>query len=97
MARVKIYELAKELSVESKDIVRKLHKMGVDAKNHMSTISENEADVIRNALAGSGKGSVEEAAPEGFVPRVKRIPKSIIDQTQTVMDGGEDGAVKGVA
>ncbi len=83
MARVKIYELAKELSVESKDIVRKLHKMGIDVKSHMSSISNEEADMIRGFLAKSGKESVTQASSnESFVPRVKRIPKAVVEQEQ---------------
>ncbi len=87
LARVKIYELAKELSVESKDIVRKLHKMGIDVKSHMSSISNEEADMIRNFLARSGKESVTQTSNESFVPRVKRIPKAVVEQEQSLENG----------
>ncbi|MDO4582135.1 MAG: translation initiation factor IF-2 N-terminal domain-containing protein, partial [Bacillota bacterium] len=75
MARVKIYELAKELKVESKDIIKKLNKLGVDVKNHMSSISEKDAEIIRSNFSASGKLLTDSGA-EGFVPRVKRIPKA---------------------
>ena len=64
MAKIKIYELAKELSVESKDIIRKLGKMGVEAKTHMSSISQKDADAVRSAFAAEGKGNA--AVPGGF-------------------------------
>ena len=40
LAKVKIYELAKQIDVERKEIIKKLQKMGVDAKNHRSAISQ---------------------------------------------------------
>jgi len=88
LARVKIYELAKEISVESKDILRKLQKMGVNAKNHMSTISEREAEEIRQNFAAAGKGKISAAAPGGFVPRVTRIPKAVIAKEQADTEAG---------
>ncbi|NLF80454.1 MAG: translation initiation factor IF-2 [Clostridia bacterium] len=91
MARIKIYELAKELSVESKEIIRKLNKLGVEAKNHMSTISPKDADIIRASLATSNKGKAP-ANGEVFVPRVKRIPKAVIEQEQIIAQQAEEAA-----
>lgn len=90
MARIKIYELAKELSVESKEIIRKLNKLGVEAKNHMSTISPKDADIIRASFATSDKGKAPTNG-DVFVPRVKRIPKAVIEQEQ-IAQQAEDAA-----
>jgi len=80
LAKIKIYELAKELAVESKDILRKLQKMSVLAKNHMSSISDKDADAIRQQYAQKAAGNGAIAMPGGFVPRVKRIPKSVLEK-----------------
>ncbi|MDO4733491.1 MAG: translation initiation factor IF-2 N-terminal domain-containing protein [Bacillota bacterium] len=77
MAKVKIYELAKQIDVESKEIIKKLQKMGVEAKNHMSSISQKDADAVLAAFAASGKGKVP-AGKDVFVPKVTRIPKAAI-------------------
>jgi translation initiation factor IF-2 len=89
LARIKIYELAKELSVESKEIIRKLNKLGVEAKTHMSTISMKDADIIRGSLAASDKGKAPAAGSDVFVPRVKRIPKAVIEQEQITQQAEE--------
>ena len=81
MAKVKIYELAKQIDVESKEIIKRLQKMGVDAKNHMSTISQKDADAVIAALAAAGKGKIP-AGKDVFVPKVTRIPKATIVKEQ---------------
>lgn len=48
MAKVKIHELAKELSMESKEVIRILQKMGCEVKSHMSAIDESFADKLRH-------------------------------------------------
>ena len=50
MSKIKIYELAKELDKPSKELVEFLNKKDVEAKTHMSTIDEAEADMVRKAL-----------------------------------------------
>lgn len=51
MSKTKLYELAKELDKPSKELVEFLNKKDVEAKTHMSTIDEAEADMVRKAFA----------------------------------------------
>ncbi len=46
MGKIRIYELAKELKQDSKTIIVELEKMKVPVKNHMSTITQETADII---------------------------------------------------
>src|SRR5690554_6310952 len=52
LPRKRIYELAKELKVSSKDLMELLQELGFSVKNHMSTISEEEAEQVTQLLAG---------------------------------------------
>lgn len=47
MSKFRVYEIAKELNVDSKIIVEKLKSMNVDVKNHMSSITETEAAGVK--------------------------------------------------
>ena len=47
MSKKRVYELAKELDVPSKDLVEKAQKLGIDVKNHMSTLSEDNVKQIK--------------------------------------------------
>ncbi len=46
MAKIKAYEISKGFGVSSKEVVNVLHEYGVSEKNHMSTLDENELNVI---------------------------------------------------
>ncbi|MBJ7695277.1 translation initiation factor IF-2 [Weissella confusa] len=51
----RIYELAKELNVSSKDLVSVAEKAGMDVKNHMSTIDDNAVKTLTNAVKPAAK------------------------------------------
>ena len=50
MAKMKIYELAKELDMQSKEIVAFLTGEGVEVKNHMSSIEDDIVSMVRKAF-----------------------------------------------
>ncbi|KAF0123594.1 MAG: translation initiation factor IF-2 [bacterium] len=49
---VRVYELAQELGMTNNEFIGELEKMGIEAKNHMSSIEEEKIEVIKNHLAG---------------------------------------------
>ncbi|MGB3912910.1 MAG: translation initiation factor IF-2 [Thermacetogeniaceae bacterium] len=57
MAKIRIHELAKQLKINSKDLVAQLQQMGYAVKNHMSTVEEHDVGQIRRAL--KVKGTIE--------------------------------------
>ena len=61
MSKKRIYELAKELNVSSKEVIAAAKKKGIEVGNHMSTIGENEARQVRAAFAPK-KAPVEKKA-----------------------------------
>ncbi|MFM9443568.1 translation initiation factor IF-2 [Streptomyces acidiscabies] len=68
MAKVRVYELAKEFGVESKVVMAKLQELGEFVRSASSTI---EAPVVRkltDALQGGGKPAPRKAAPKPGAP-----------------------------
>ena len=65
---IKIYELAKELNIASKELVEKINAMGIEAKSHMSSIDEKVAAELRNSLGGKHVANSETKV-------VKAVPK----------------------
>lgn len=47
MSKMRIYELAKQLGIANKELMEKLREMGVEAKNHMNMVNEEEVAKIR--------------------------------------------------
>ena len=48
MGKMKLYELAKELNLTSKELLDKAKKLGIEAKSHLSGLEENEIAKLKN-------------------------------------------------
>ncbi|MCA1905063.1 MAG: translation initiation factor IF-2 [Desulfarculus sp.] len=72
MAKLRVYELAKELKLDNKDLVRQLIELGLDVRNHMSVISPEEAQVVRDRLKEERSEVVEEKRVTTQVIRRRR-------------------------
>ena len=53
LGKIKIHELAKELDTTSKDILAVAKDLGIEAKSHMSSIEEADAEKIKNKIGVS--------------------------------------------
>lgn len=51
MAKYRIYELAKELGLNSKEMIELLSDMGIEAKSHMASLTEKEVGLIKAELS----------------------------------------------
>lgn len=61
LAKVRIYELAKELEVTNKELITVLmDEFGVEAKNHMSVVDEEDAELIKELYAEQRKNDGEQ-------------------------------------
>ena len=65
--KARVYELAKELGVDSKTVLSKLEAMGEFVKSASSTVEPPVARKLRNAFASSGQGNASDskAGPYG--------------------------------
>jgi len=72
MAKVRVYELARELDIESKALVQKLLAGGLPIKNYMSTLDEEAVRRAREIVAGVVSEVVEEKRIKATVIRRRR-------------------------
>ena len=66
MAKIKVHELAKELELQSKDILNFLQEKGIEAKAAQSSLEEDAAALVRNSLGqkkAAAAPAVEKEAP----------------------------------
>lgn len=61
MAKIRVHEIAKELGLQSKEMVDTLQNMGLDVKNHMSTLEESQATWVKKQLGTKASGKQEKA------------------------------------
>ena len=52
MAKKRVYELAKQLNISNKDLIEKLNELGIEVNNHMSTVDEENAELVKELLGG---------------------------------------------
>ncbi len=64
-AKVRIFELAKELGISSKELIGLFDRLGLEAKNQLSVVDDKIADLVRGVLLRKGQPA---AAPAPVVP-----------------------------
>ncbi len=86
MSKKRIYELAKELNIDSKQIIDVLSKNGIKAGNHMSSIDDAGINLVKASLQGGHKGA------EGQAPRQpeKKAEQSKANEQQGNRDHRND-------
>ena len=74
MPKTRIHELAKELNMENKDLLKLLERMGLVFKNVHSTLEESDVERVKNQISLSRKEGVVEqrVKPTIIRRRVKR-------------------------
>lgn len=69
----KVYELAKELGLDSISLLDKLKSIGISVKNHMSELSTDQLSQARGALVPTSKAkSTKSKALSGSAPKVRK-------------------------
>ena len=82
MSKKRLYEIAKEVGVESKVVVAKAQELGLSVKSHSSSVEEADANRITSSLKGgavkaeSKPASKVAPAPkeEKVAPKVDKVP-----------------------
>jgi translation initiation factor IF-2 len=69
---MRIHQLAKELDVKAKDIFPHLKKLGIEFKNHMSAISDDDVARVKNAISPPTAENVVEQRIQPTIIRRRR-------------------------
>ncbi|WP_160675594.1 translation initiation factor IF-2 [Clostridium sp. C8-1-8] len=81
MSKIRVYELAKELNVASKDLITLLmDEFSIEVKNHMSVIEDEDAELIKELLAGTGNTLIPEGSDDE-----EEISKTIVDEYEEMV------------
>ena len=55
MGKMKLYELAKELNLTSKELVKKAGELGIEVKSHLSSLEDNDIEKIKKCYLKNEK------------------------------------------
>lgn len=83
MAKKRVHELAKELNIESKEIISKLNDMGVAVKSHMSTLEDSDIGRLLKIYKKNGH-KIEKADAGGKPAAADQPVKAVPQETQVV-------------
>jgi translation initiation factor IF-2 len=74
---MRVYELARELEVESKDLLERAHELGLEVKTASSGLSDEDADLLRLSYAEEAPETAAEpqAAPEPAAEAPQEAPE----------------------
>lgn len=85
MSKIRVYELAKELEISSKELIALLKdEFGIEVKNHMSVVEEEDAALIKELL-GDSEGN-KEAVKEDSMDTEGKATKSIVDEYEEILE-----------
>jgi translation initiation factor IF-2 len=77
MAKIRIYELARDLNMTNKMLLEKIRDMDIDAKSHMSSLDDDTLARIKRKILGSPTKEIEETRVK---PTLIRRRKKIVRQ-----------------
>lgn len=78
MSKIRVHELAKELNISSKELITLLkEEFNVEVKNHMSTIEDEDAALIKELLSGN---SDDDSKAEASADKDNKNKKNIVDE-----------------
>jgi translation initiation factor IF-2 len=76
MSKVRVYEVARELGVENRDLIQRIATLGIQVRNHMSVLDQVEVDRIKRSLGKDRSEAMVEERIRPTVVRRKRRKKS---------------------
>ncbi len=93
MSKIRIYELAKQLNVANKDLMEKIHSIGIEAKSHMGMLTEEDAAKVaalyQPAKDAGKKEEVKKEAPKKAETK-KEAPKKEEPKKDAAKQGGKN-------
>ena len=79
MSKTRVYELAKEMNVASKEIIEKAKEVGISYNSHMSTMEESEISKIKGAWNSKPAAKPASKAPK---QEAKSAPKQEVKKAE---------------
>ena len=77
MPKTRVYELAKELGIESKEFLDRLIAAGIDVSSHMSALDEEDIERVRGEFSDDKPEVVEEKrVADRIIRRRRKAPKT---------------------
>ena len=81
MSKKRVYELAKELGIENKELIARLEKLGITVKSHSSSLEDSDVERLKRDFHAAEPHEVEEKRIKSTVIR-RRAVHLVIEEEQ---------------
>lgn len=75
MTKIRVYELAKELNMSSKELLKKIKDLDLKLPSHMSTLEDEEAEIIKEFLQEKNKTKGKKSKKSDTLSKKKKTGK----------------------
>ncbi|SHG93666.1 translation initiation factor IF-2 [Tepidibacter thalassicus] len=93
MSKTRVYKLAQEIGISSKELMEKLEELDIHVANHMSTLDEEEAELIIELLKdekvddlNDKKGELAVEEDDDNIPKIEIGSKISVQNLAQLMD-----------
>ena len=60
MSKVRVYQVARELGLPNRDLIQRIHALGIQVRNHMSVLDPTEVERVKRAVSEKSRGGPQE-------------------------------------
>jgi len=92
MAKIRVYELAKDLNITNKVLLEKMQNMGVPVKSHMGSVDDTMVEKIKSSLFGEKPKEVEVVRVKSTV--IRRRKKKVVAKETAIEVVSEETAIE---
>ena len=72
MAKIRVYELAKDLNMTNRALLNKMKELKIEVKSHMSSLEDSDVRAIKRGLFGKAKGKNDVKVKPSVIRRRKQ-------------------------
>ncbi|MDJ0808610.1 MAG: translation initiation factor IF-2 [Desulfobacterales bacterium] len=93
MAKIRVYELARDLNMTNKVLIDKMSQIGIAVKSHMSSLDDDAIAQVKEALFGKKAEQIEETRIKPTVIRRRRkVVKKPAEEVEVIAPEPDDAA-----
>ncbi|NLJ79183.1 MAG: translation initiation factor IF-2 [Tissierellia bacterium] len=78
LTKIRVYKLAKELNMASRDLIARMKELDVDVNSHMSTLDKGEAETIKQIIDEDQEAGVDDGNEDTEVRHIETREKDIV-------------------
>lgn len=90
MAKVRVYELAKDLNMTNKALLNKMEALKIEVKSHMSTLEDSTVVAIKRSMPRKKRQKKEVKAKPVVIRRRRQKVEEIIEGKPAVAEPGKE-------